>query len=73
MSRHRLKQNWSRKTQGERLNLWLTTSTYHSLKEFCDREELTPSLAKQPIEPLDGARKRTNRVSGCTQRQEQTI
>ena len=45
MSRSRLKQNWSRKEQGERLNLWLTTSIYRSLKDFCDREELTPSLA----------------------------
>jgi hypothetical protein len=45
VSKQRLKQNWSRKEEGLRLNLWLTTGVYHSLKEFCDREELTPSLA----------------------------
>lgn len=28
-----------------RLNLWLTTGVYHSLKELCEREDLTPSLA----------------------------
>lgn len=45
MSRQKLKQSWSRKEQGERLNLWLTKGVYHALKELCEREDVTPSVA----------------------------
>ena len=45
MTKQRLKQNWSRKKEGHRLNLWLTEGVYEALKRLCDREELTPSVA----------------------------
>ena len=45
MSEQRLKQGWSRKTDGERLNLWLPQGLHRLLKEMCDREGVTPSVA----------------------------
>jgi hypothetical protein len=46
MSRQqRLKQGWSRKKEGERLNIWLTIPTHRALKELCERDDITPSEA----------------------------
>ena len=46
MSRNqRLKRNWSRKQDGERLNIWLTKPTHRALKSMCERDDITPSEA----------------------------
>ena len=49
MSKQRLKQNWNRKEEGERLNLWLTLPTYRALKALCERENVTPSVVVEEL------------------------